>query len=49
MYPAHCQIVATVISGNRTERHFYALFEVEDDCRVILAIVTSEHDAGQTT
>jgi hypothetical protein len=46
MYPA--RIVATVTKGNRTERHFYALFRVEDDCRAILATVTSEHDVDQT-
>ena len=32
-----------VMGGKRTERHFYALFWVEDDRRVILENVTNEH------
>jgi hypothetical protein len=44
MYPTCRQIVATVTNGNLTKRHFYALFGVEDDRRVILAIVTSEDE-----
>ena len=49
MYPARCQIVASVTNGNRTERHFYALFGVEDNRWVILETVTSEHYIDQTT
>ena len=49
MYPARRQTVAAVTNENRTERHFYTLFGAEDDCWVILAAVTSGHDAGRAT
>ena len=38
----------SVTNEYRTERHFNALFGVEDDRRVILATVTSEHYIDQT-
>jgi len=35
--------------GKRTKWHLYALPVVEDDCRIILEIVTSEHTVYKVT
>lgn len=41
--------MAPIIVGERTERHLYTLFRVEDDRRVILGTIMNEHDVDKVT